>query len=170
MESSLSQVRRMAMLDPLTGLLNRRALGEFAHQALYGEPGETEPVTVVVIDCDGFKELNDTYGHTAGDHVLQMLARTLQYETRKNDLVARIGGDEFVVVLRGTTAAEAKSIMERVEALFETHVRNAGYACTISVGYSPSSDQTESIEALMEQADRAMYARKERKRSRAYLR
>ncbi len=169
LESSLNQNRRMAMQDPLTGLLNRRALSEFARQ-VFGHARRTdEPLTVVMIDCDGFKSLNDSHGHKAGDHVLQILARILDFETRSEDLVARVGGDEFVVVLQGADYPEALHTMERIEQAFETAVRDAGYQCSLSVGYAPMEEDSRTIEKLVETADRAMYKRKEDKKASLYL-
>jgi len=168
-ESSLNQNRRMAMQDPLTGLLNRRALSEFARQVFGHARRKDEPLTVVMLDCDGFKSLNDSYGHKAGDHVLQILARILEYETRSEDLVARVGGDEFVVILQGADYPEALHTMERIERVFETAVRDSGYECSLSVGFAPMEEDSRTIEKLVEKADKAMYKRKEDKKAALYL-
>lgn len=168
-EESLLMHRKMAFQDPLTGVLNRRALVEFAQRAFGRAKQVEEPLVAVVIDCDGFKCLNDTYGHHAGDHVLRMLARLLENETRRGDLVARTGGDEFVIILQDTDAEEAKHVMQRIEQQFEQAVGDAGYECSISFGFAPMEEESSTVDSLIATADRAMYRRKERKKSRAFL-
>jgi diguanylate cyclase (GGDEF)-like protein len=138
-ETRLAKTENWAMRDPLTGVFNRRALNEFWEAKIVSDPSPNSYV-VVMIDCDGFKNLNDRYGHEAGNRVLQMLGYVLASETRRTDLVARVGGDEFVVLLKETVPTEARRILSRIEGIFESRVRDAGYSCTLSVGYAlPSS-------------------------------
>jgi len=165
-EGSLNRHRLLAMCDPLTGLLNRRALVEWARVTLHRVLHRNEPMVAMMIDCDDFKGLNDNYGHHAGDHVLRLLARVLENETRSTDLVARLGGDEFLVILHGATPEIATKVMQRIENRFETLVSDAGYECTVSIGSTQMRPDMDSLDALIEHADRAMYLRKEQRRNR----
>lgn len=169
MEEALWSARKQALHDPLTGLLNRRALKEFAGDAVLRAKKLCEPLTAVVIDCNDFKKLNDEFGHHAGDHVLQMLARVLESETRQMDLIARTGGDEFVLVLPGGDEDEARGVMQRIERLFEARIQDAGYATTLSVGLASVAEDDPGIESLIRRADRNMYAEKARNKKGAYL-
>jgi diguanylate cyclase (GGDEF)-like protein len=130
---------------------------------------DNQPLIVVAIDCDGFKKLNDTHGHKAGDHVLRILAGVLDKQTRDTDMVARTGGDEFLIVLRGVDTHTAKQILQRIESEFEYAVRVAGYECSVSMGMAVMEEDTATIDSLIDRADQAMYVGKERKKSKAYL-
>lgn len=168
-EKSLAQQNHLAMTDPLTGLLNRRALNEHGGPALGRARRLNEPMSVAMIDCNNFKQLNDVHGHVAGDTVLRILARTLERDTRSSDLIARVGGDEFAVVLRETDIREAGFIMSRVERDFESATAEAGYPATLSIGLAPLAEETRSLENMLARADGAMYATKGVKHRRAML-
>lgn len=168
-EQALEKQQRLAMRDPLTGLLNRGALAQFAEHAFSRSLLRHQPVTVALIDCDGFKQLNDTYGHRAGDHVLTVLARELIDHTRQTDIVARIGGDEFAVVLQNTSLEEARQIMVRVDQSFVSAVRRVGYIAGISIGYGTTSDGFSELDSVLELADQSMYQDKKEKQGKAFL-
>lgn len=108
----VSELTRTAVVDPLTGLLNRRGLTG----AISGAVGGAGPTSVVIIDVDDFKQINDRAGHDQGDRVLCDLAEHWRRGIRRTDTVARLGGDEFVMVLRGTDAAAAQSLLWRLRA------------------------------------------------------
>lgn len=166
-ETRLADSEKWARRDPLTGIFNRRALDEFWKVRAQG--AETSAYVVVMIDCDGFKGINDRYGHEAGDRILQLLGQVLESETRRMDFVSRIGGDEFVLVLKETVPTEARRILNRIESVFESRVMDAGYACTLSVGYAPVESFDQSMQDILLVADREMYRHKELKRAAAFL-
>jgi diguanylate cyclase (GGDEF)-like protein len=167
-EVALWTARKQAMHDPLTGLLNRRALAEFGGEMFNRCQTLNEPMTAVMIDCNDFKALNDEYGHQAGDHTLQLLARALETETRKMDIVARVGGDEFIMLLPGSDEAEAKKVMARVEDAFIGRVCDAGYATSLSVGLAVATSMDHHFDALLGRADDRMYHMKAKTKSQAY--
>jgi len=168
-EEALWTARKQALHDPLTGLLNRRALADFGGEVFDRCQALNEPLTAVMIDCNDFKALNDEYGHQAGDHTLQLLARALETETRKMDIIARVGGDEFVMLLPGSDEAEAKKVMIRVEDAFIRRVCDAGYATSLSVGLASANDFDQHFNQLLGRADSRMYSMKAKTKSQAYL-
>jgi len=151
-----------AQHDPLTGLVNRRRLIEVLTDVLSSRRGRDREFAVLFLDLDGFKEINDTYGHDAGDRALIEVARRLQKVVRDTDLLARVAGDEFVVVLRQVTSeAEAAAAARRHLAALASPVRigRTEVALSASVGVAmPTGFDTP--ESLLRAADRVMYEAK----------
>jgi diguanylate cyclase (GGDEF)-like protein len=150
-----------ASTDPLTGLLNRRAFEQAAERALVACREANVPFAAIIIDLDDFKAINDTYGHRYGDETLISVARALGAGMRKNDLLARVGGDEFAVVLPQTTAAEADEIAERLRHAIEGTERPAHGAqstLTASFGVAVKQNSNDSWDHLMMRCDQALYA------------
>ena len=149
----------LANHDALTGLANRRAFEDTLNQEL----ADGQMVAVCFMDLDGFKQVNDTQGHDAGDEVLRVVAARLMAQARAGDCVARLGGDEFVVLLSGLrTAEEALSVMKRcMEAVRQPIVLHDGTMVQVgsSIGISISMEGS-STAALLQSADEAMYAAK----------
>jgi diguanylate cyclase (GGDEF)-like protein len=148
-----------AFQDPLTGLGNRR-LAVSGLQRLLGKPKEQAPVGLLYIDLDGFKKINDTYGHECGDAVLREVAQRLKRELRAEDVISRIGGDEFVcVVARPASPAQLQSIAERVHHRLTRPyaVFDQDFVVGCSIGWSVSSEHGADPQVLLSRADQAMY-------------
>jgi diguanylate cyclase (GGDEF)-like protein len=162
--AGLASREEMALHDHLTGLANRRLLLDrfaVACSHLARRPGA---VGLMLVDLDGFKAINDEYGHAVGDHVLVEAARRLQSVVREEDTIARIGGDEFVILLdRVADPDSLPRLADRIQQVIGEPI--AGDAATVrmgaSVGYSTTERSDESYEALLTRADHAMYAAKQ---------
>ncbi len=158
LSARLREHERLGRLDPLTEVLNRRAFLERLDYALVLARRNREPLTLVYVDIDDFKHVNDSHGHDEGDHVLQRVALVLQQCTRRSDSVARLGGDEFALLLPNTdlagTATMLADVRDRLRALHGAD-RNAP---TCSIGAVEFHDGELSAAAAVTQADRLMYA------------
>jgi diguanylate cyclase (GGDEF)-like protein len=157
--------RDEAILDPLTGLLNRHALGprfvELSHQARLTH----QPICMLLCDVDSFKAVNDRYGHDRGDAVLRDIAYELRKRLRSFELVYRLGGEEFLIVLPGVSHAEGQEIAERLRSAV-ADATPTGIAVTISVGLSAGSGDSVVYDTLFKSADRALYDAKHAGRNR----
>jgi diguanylate cyclase (GGDEF)-like protein len=157
--------RDEAILDPLTGLLNRHALIprfiEISHQARL----TNQPVSVVLCDVDCFKDVNDEHGHDRGDAVLRDVAYELRKRLRSFELVYRLGGEEFLVVLPGIGLSGGEAAAERLRAAIE-EIRPTGIPITISVGVSAARGAQVDYDALFKTADEALYEAKRAGRNR----
>lgn len=163
------QARKQADIDPLTGLYNRRAWNErlprLEQQARLG----SAPLSLLFLDLDRFKELNDRHGHEAGDAMLRRLAQTMRAELREEDAIGRYGGEEFVVALPGLDAVRAARIAERIRVRLQEHTDEAlGVASTVSIGVA-TLDADEDVAHLLRRADRAMYDAKKSGRNRVVV-
>ena len=157
------EMRKMARLDPLTGIFNRRAFFERAQEELKRSCRYGSDVSILMLDVDHFKHINDTYGHLVGDQVLQGVARLCQGELRVVDRLARYGGEEFVVLLPETGSERAAATAERLRELIgESQIdTDAGaVCCTVSVGVTSFHRNCETLEELLERADQALYRAK----------
>lgn len=155
--------RELAMQDTLTGLPNRRQFAEALSAAVAAPPGAGESHVVLALDLNGFKQINDVYGHGAGDEVLTIVGQRLLSAARQGDIVARLGGDEFAVIARHVVGAEAAtSIALRLMEAFNTPISAAGVVHTLGAGIGiamfPFPDYT--AEQVMRRADVALYKAK----------
>ncbi|MFZ5863152.1 MAG: diguanylate cyclase [Nitrospirota bacterium] len=158
-----------ARLDGLTGLVNRRTFQEYLERLVARCRNLHEPMSVVLIDVDHFKRVNDTWGHLAGDAVLKELAGLLKTTVRPTDLLARYGGEELGLVVPYTTAVEALVVAERMRTTVATHeftFDGHPIPVTISLGVADLLDHIERAEALLQSADQALYAAKQTGRNR----
>jgi diguanylate cyclase (GGDEF)-like protein len=151
-------LRNLAMIDPLTGLYNRR----FAEQRLAAEVARSErkghPLTVLTLDLNNFKEINDTFGHPAGDQVLQEFAARLNKVIRGSDLAVRLGGDEFLVVLPECTLDQLKLVLDRLRS-FELDWQGHKIPVTFSAGWK-DYEMGDRPEEMLARADQALYTSK----------
>ena len=161
-----------AMIDPLTGLLNRRAFLQDAEALLQQQIARDRPIAVLLIDLDHFKSINDRFGHAAGDKVLQIFAKTARASLRQTDLVGRLGGEEFTVMLSDASIDNAFLVADRVRKAFAAAAAamdgNALHA-TASVGVAVIVDPGQDLTRLMTLADQALYLAKARGRNRVEL-
>ncbi|WP_229837747.1 GGDEF domain-containing protein [Cellvibrio zantedeschiae] len=156
---------QLALLDPLTRLGNRAALDNALRRELQLAERHHHELSLLMIDVDHFKKINDQYGHTLGDQVLQEIARTIESVCRETDISFRYGGEEFVVLLRKTNEMGARTIGERLRREISTiSIEKNGQSIepTVSVGISTrASGQKEHISDLFERADEALYRAKQ---------
>lgn len=155
----------LALTDPLTGAYNRRYLTAHLDSMIQRHARNSKPLALMMFDIDFFKKVNDTYGHGAGDEVLVELAMRVNLNVRAVDLVARIGGEEFVAVMPDTEMDIAKIVCERIrktvaDTPFEMSSVKTSQTVTISIGVAPA-EEGDTGESLIRRADEALYAAKE---------
>ncbi len=171
LRESRAELERVSVTDELTGLANRRLLmAELVREVRRSERHET-PLAILMLDVDHFKKFNDTFGHRAGDGVLQRLAVTLKKCVRDVDTVARYGGEEFLVMLPEIPAAEAARVAERIRAAIEAdrftpEGSDMALSITVSAGSAVFPGDGRTADTLIEAADRALYRSKEAGRNR----
>jgi diguanylate cyclase (GGDEF)-like protein len=166
------QHKNAALLDPLTGLANRRAFLDAAAQLTQTQTARDVPVAVFMIDLDRFKSVNDRFGHSVGDEVLRIFAESAQVNLRPTDIVARLGGEEFAVLLTDACRDNAFKVAERIRSTFAALAATvAGHAvnATASIGVAIIQDPQQDVHALLAQADQALYRAKARGRDRVVV-
>jgi diguanylate cyclase (GGDEF)-like protein/PAS domain S-box-containing protein len=165
-----AQLVHRSLHDPLTGLPNRSLYQDRLRHALERGHRENTPTCVLIIDLDGFKAINDAYGHPMGDLVLVTFAERLRAVLRASDTAARLGGDEFSIVCENTDRADAEVLADRLRAGVSEPMALAGttvrLGMSIGIGWAPGgTDPEESIDRVIREADDAMYADKTTRRS-----
>jgi len=126
--------RQLSRVDSLTGIANRLGFYEYANGERKRAGRSQQPITLAYLDLDGFKEINDTLGHETGDKVLVSVARTMQMSVRQTDMVGRMGGDEFALILPDTSKAAANTVLQKVSRMLERGMQQNGWRITFSIG------------------------------------
>lgn len=152
--------RRRAVIDPLTGCLNRNAFRDRVEMIEVQMDVTGDPIGVVMFDIDHFKQVNDQHGHATGDAVLRELAYRVRKALRSYEMLCRLGGEEFVILLPGATASDAERIAEQVRLLVEEVVVD-GISVTISCGVASAAGHDVVIDTVVAEADAAMYEAKD---------
>ncbi len=158
-----AQLREQAIHDPITGCFNRRYLEETFHREISRAQRENYPLSLVMVDIDHFKQVNDTYGHPAGDAVLQALGILLRGQTRAGDIVCRYGGDEFLLVLPNMKQAD---VLNRAEAWrigfreLEIFYGDVQVQATISLGIATTPEDGANADEMVRAVDKALYRAK----------
>jgi two-component system cell cycle response regulator len=172
LRSSMRDGLAMAVTDPLTGLRNRRYLDSHLGRMMERARDSRAPLALLAFDLDRFKAVNDTHGHPAGDAVLKEFARRLTANTRGHDVIARIGGEEFVCAMPDADIDDARAAAERVRAAVETPGFDLGgtvIEVTVSVGVAALRPGDRAPEKLLARADAALYRAKNTGRNRVIL-
>lgn len=158
----------LANTDVLTGLPNRRYAMRFFEEAWVAAVSKNQPLSCLMMDADGFKKVNDSYGHDAGDEVLRMLARKLADTVRTDDVVCRLGGDEFLIICVGTGLQDAMKLGEKIRkqvADMRVAVGAGIWAGSLSIGVAARNESIQGIEDLIKAADEGVYASKDNGRN-----
>ena len=161
---------RLATTDELTALANRRRFLEAGGNETERSRRDGSPVSLLMLDLDGFKDVNDRYGHPTGDAALRLFADTCARALRRSDLFGRLGGEEFAILLPDTTSEDAAILAERVRADVEGTVfpsEEGNFSITVSIGVASMSGPGDSLNDLLRRADRALYESKRAGRNRA---
>ena len=164
-------MRRLATVDGLTGMLNRRAFFERADGARLLALRVRKPISLLMLDIDHFKQLNDSFGHACGDEALRVFADTARGVLREHDVIGRLGGEEFALAMPGTSLDGALEAAERLRmAVTAAPVIGCapGYRMTVSIGVVVI-DSSEELTAALARADHALYAAKTGGRNRVEL-
>lgn len=164
LESANTKLQELALRDGLTGLLNRRYWESCLEREFARHQRYDNPVSLVIFDIDHFKRVNDTYGHQTGDEVIRATARITSQLVRETDFAGRYGGEEFVVLLPGTTLDGAAQFAERLRSTIERQqldYQGSPLTFTISLGVATLADDMAGYQALLERADKALYQSKE---------
>jgi len=169
------RILQLANTDALTGVLNRRAFMQRMEEEVHRAMRKEEPFSLIMVDIDHFKKINDTYGHQAGDLVLQKFTSLLETSIRPYDLTARYGGEEFILCLPGTNGLQAESAAERIRGsvaaeTIEIADQSESFRITASFGVAAFSlGVDDHIEAVINRADGALYRAKDEGRNRVCL-
>lgn len=175
LRQAVKELEGSATTDFLTGLYNRRYFMTKLAEEISWAIGYHEPLTLLILDIDHFKKVNDTYGHSCGDEILKQVAKIVAESSASHYIPARLGGEEFVVLLPNTASDEAKNIGETLRVAVEEFPfvdinRDIGLRLTISIGMSTLNGwESKSSDTLLHEADTALYEAKQRGRNRLVI-
>ena len=161
-ERRIETLERISSTDVLTGLKNRGAFDDDLKRAVAKNKRNKTPFTLALLDVDHFKKINDTYGHPFGDRMLKKLAKILMNECRIDDFIARIGGEEFGIILHGTSLLGAKAFMDRMLITIQDKLVYDNVRATVSIGIGEYTEAG----AIYHRVDTALYVSKQKGRNR----
>ena len=157
LKHTLEEERLLASTDPLTGALNRRSFNAIAEKKIISSEARRQPYTVLYIDLDNFKNINDSLGHSTGDLVLKSVVDTIRHQIRTSDFIARLGGDEFAVLLNDIDSDHAKPFAERLRASLMEAMQTRAWDITFSIGVLTVLSMPRSVDMLISLTDALMY-------------
>lgn len=169
LEKTVNELHKLSMIDNLTNIYNRRYFFKISQDLIAIATREEKKITLLMLDIDFFKNINDSYGHQAGDFILINLVKEIEKMMRKSDVFARIGGEEFSVLLHNTSIEGAMVIAEKIRATIENKVflyNSIPINLTICIGMAELNKTDRTIESLYKQADEKLYFAKENGRNR----
>jgi diguanylate cyclase (GGDEF)-like protein len=149
-----------ARIDPITGLANKRLFFELARLEVKKVDRYRHPLTVIYIDIDDFKKINDIFGYRVGDKLLQIVAETIKISIRETDIIARIGGDEFIILLPGNGYEPANIVIRRVHKQLLRAMQDNEWLVTFSIGAATYIHPPKSVDDMIQRADHLMYLAK----------
>ncbi|PKI02691.1 diguanylate cyclase [Shewanella sp. 11B5] len=155
-----SKLERLANTDPLTGLFNRRSFTSFCEHEFFRATRYFQPFSLMIIDIDLFKKVNDTYGHLVGDEVIKRVANICNEHVREADVLARIGGEEFAILLPDTDIDSAYVLAERLREAQQQYEEQKTPSITISIGVATLRSQDKAFLEIFKRADKALYSSK----------
>ena len=165
LRNALEEERLLANTDSLTGAMNRRSFNQIAEKKMILAEVNRRPYTMVYIDLDNFKAINDTLGHATGDLVLKTVVDTIQTQIRNTDYLARLGGDEFAILLMDIDQENAKIIVERIQFSLLEKMKTNKWNTTFSIGALTVLSMPESVDQLIRETDTLMYEVKSKGRN-----
>jgi diguanylate cyclase (GGDEF)-like protein len=165
---AVDKIRQVSDTDDLTGLYNMRAFSAILQRAFKQSVRHAHPLSIVMVDSDNLKSVNDAHGHEAGNRLLQHVVRCIRDELRGSDVMARFGGDEFVILLPETQRRGALELAERIRKSVESSrfdIRGGDAQVTVSIGIASYPEDGGNLEIILDKADKAMYRAKQRGRN-----
>ena len=170
MNKATKQLNVLATTDGLSGILNRRSFFIHGTRIINQSAVSKKSFALILLDLDHFKKINDTYGHPAGDKVIQEFANTIRDDLRTSDIFARLGGEEFGIILPETDMKGAKKVAEEIRSVFEGKVivveQNQHISCTVSIGITCGDGSNNNFDLLLANCDKALYKSKTSGRNR----
>ncbi len=166
LRTALEKHRELAGTDPLTSVANRRAFYDLANMELSKARRYQTPISVLYLDIDNFKQINDHFGHHIGDTLLRAVAEAIKKNIRAIDVVARFGGDEFGILLAGTGAEPAALVARKLKKMLQALIQDNGWSVTLSVGAVTFEILPDSVDEMINAADSQMYHAKKNGKNR----
>jgi len=160
LKMALEKEKNLARVDPLTGVVNVRYFAELADKEVERCRRYGRPLTLIYLDCDNFKEINDHFSHQGGDRLLRSLGLALQRHTRSTDIVVRMGGDEFAILMPETGEQIVPRAIEGFKSRLQESLQQSGWSVTFSLGAAIFLDPPESVDLLIKSADCLMFLAK----------